>query len=27
LRKILEYLEYDGHVCRWRGEDFMAVVV
>jgi len=27
LRKILDYLEYGGHVCRWRGEDFMAVVV
>jgi hypothetical protein len=27
LRKTLEYLEYGGHVCRWRGEDFVAVVV
>ena len=27
LREILEYLEYGGHVCRWRGKDFMAVVV
>ena len=25
--KVLEYLEYGGHVCRWRGEDFMAVVI
>ena len=27
LGKVLEHLEYGGHVCRWRGEDFMAVVV
>jgi hypothetical protein len=27
LRKTLEYLEYSGHVCRWRGEDMMVVVV
>ena len=25
--KILEYLEYGGHICRWGGKDFMAVVV
>jgi len=27
LRKILEYLEYGDHICRWHGEDFMAVIV
>ena len=27
LVKVLEYLEYGGHVCRWRGEDLVAVVV
>ena len=27
LRKILEYLDYGGHVCRWRGKDFMSIVV
>jgi len=27
LEKALEYLEYSGHVGRWRGEDLMAVVV
>ena len=27
LRNTLEYLEYGGHVCRWRSEDFVAVVV
>jgi len=27
LRKTLEYLEYGGHVYRWCGEDFVAVVV
>ena len=27
LRNILEYLEYGGHVCRWRGKDIMAIVV
>jgi hypothetical protein len=27
LREILEYLEYGSHVCRWHGEDFIAIVV
>ena len=27
MRKTLEYLDHSGHVCRWRGEDFMAIVV
>ena len=27
LREIVKYLEYDSHVCRWRGEDFVAVVI
>ena len=27
LRKPLKYLIHSGHVCRWHGEDFMAVVV
>jgi hypothetical protein len=26
LRKTFKYQEYNGHVCRWRGEDFVAVV-
>ena len=27
MRETLEYLEYSSHVCRWRGEDFVAVVI
>ena len=27
LRETLEYLEYGSHVGRWRGEDFVGVVI
>jgi len=27
LRETLEYLEYDSHVGRWRGEYFVVIVV
>ena len=27
LRETLEYWEYGSHVCRWHGEDFVAVII